>query len=81
MQTLDPFVALDVDASRSIVRPQALASLHWAHRVGAHVVLILAAVLVVALARERLARLAGTLAMLVGVQLALGAAQSSPACR
>lgn len=73
VQTLDPFVALDVDVSRSIVRPQALASLHWAHRVGAHVVLILAAVLVVALARERLARLAGTLAMLVGVQLALGA--------
>lgn len=73
VQSLDPFIAPDVDASRSIVRPQALASLHWAHRVGAHIVLIVAALLAVALARERLTRLAAALATLVVVQLALGA--------
>jgi cytochrome c oxidase assembly protein subunit 15 len=73
LQSLDPFVALDVDASRSIIRPQALASLHWAHRVGAHVVLILAALLAAALVRERLTHLANALALLVGIQLVLGA--------
>jgi cytochrome c oxidase assembly protein subunit 15 len=73
LQAFDPFVALDVDASRSIVRPQALASLHWAHRWNAHVVLIVAALLAVALARQRFTRLANTLATLVVIQLALGA--------
>ena len=72
--TLDPLATLDVDAARTIVRPPALAALHWAHRVGAHVVLLLAAMLVVALARNRRGRTALVLAVLVILQLALGAA-------
>jgi cytochrome c oxidase assembly protein subunit 15 len=71
---LDPFAPLEVDATRSIVRPPALAAQHWAHRVGAHVVLVIAAALVLVLARARLTREAVALAVLVVVQLALGAA-------
>jgi cytochrome c oxidase assembly protein subunit 15 len=70
---VDPFTPLDVDASRTIVRPASLASLHFTHRIGAHVVLVLAAALVVALARERRGREAALVAILVGAQLALGA--------
>src|SRR6188472_1776732 len=72
--TLDPLATLDVDAARTIVRPPALAALHWVHRVGAHVVLLLAAMLVVVLARNGRGRTALVLALLVIVQLALGAA-------
>ncbi|MGE5105046.1 MAG: COX15/CtaA family protein, partial [Betaproteobacteria bacterium] len=50
-----------------------LASLQFAHRIGAHVVLVLAAALVVALARARRRREAAVLGLLVGAQLALGA--------
>ena len=70
---IDPFAPLDVDASRTIVRPASLSSLHFAHRIGAHVVLVLAAALVVALARGRRGREAAIVAILVGAQLALGA--------
>jgi cytochrome c oxidase assembly protein subunit 15 len=72
--TLDPLATLDVDAARTIVRPPALAALHWAHRVGAHVVLLLAAMLVVALARNGRGRTAFVLALVVILQLTLGAA-------
>ena len=70
---LDPLATLEVDASRTIVRPPALAALHWAHRVGAHVVLVLAAILVVALFRARRTRTAILLVFLVIAPLALGA--------
>ena len=74
LEALDPFTAPAVDASGVIVRPAALASLHWAHRVGAHVVLVLAAVLAVLLVRDRALKPWGlALAALVVVQLALGA--------
>jgi cytochrome c oxidase assembly protein subunit 15 len=72
--TLDPLATLDVDAARTIVRPPALAALHWAHRVWAHVVLLLAAILVVFLARKGRGRAALLLALVVILQLALGAA-------
>jgi cytochrome c oxidase assembly protein subunit 15 len=71
---LDPLATLDVDATRTIVRPPALAALHWAHRVWAHVVLLLAAILVVVLARNGRGRAALLLALVVILQLALGAA-------
>ena len=72
--TLDPFATLAVDATRTIVRPPALAALHWAHRAWAHVVLVLAAILVVVLARDKRRRAALLLALLVVLQLASGAA-------
>ena len=65
---------LAVDATRTIVRPPALAALHWAHRAWAHVVLVLAAILVVVLARDKRRRAALLLALLVVLQLASGAA-------
>jgi cytochrome c oxidase assembly protein subunit 15 len=71
--TLNPFATLAVDASRTIVRPQALAALHSAHRIFANVVLGLAAILVVALALEGRRRAALLLALLVILQVALGA--------
>jgi cytochrome c oxidase assembly protein subunit 15 len=70
---IDPFVPPGVDASRTIVRPISLASLHFAHRIGAHVVLLFAAALVVVLARTGRKREAVVVAMLVVAQLALGA--------
>jgi cytochrome c oxidase assembly protein subunit 15 len=70
---VDPLVPLDVDASRTIVRPASLASLHFAHRIGAHVVLVLAAALVVALVRARRRREAAVVGSIVAAQLALGA--------
>jgi len=73
VETLDPFTPLEIDASRSIVRPQSLAALHWAHRVGAHVVLLVVLALAVALARARRMREAVALAALVVIQLGLGA--------
>ncbi|HEX6137085.1 MAG TPA: COX15/CtaA family protein [Casimicrobiaceae bacterium] len=74
LAVLDPLTALAVDASGAIVRPDALASLHWAHRVGAHVVLALAAVLAVALIRSDRARpYAIALAALVVLEISLGA--------
>jgi heme a synthase len=73
IRTLDPFTALDVDASRTIIRPAALATLHTAHRVGAHVVLVLVALLAVLLYRARRTRESLTLAALVALALALGA--------
>jgi heme a synthase len=72
LATLNPFTALDVDASGSIVRPVALASLHWAHRIGAHAVLVLAAILAVALVRNGM-RDGYIVALLVVAAVALGA--------
>ena len=73
-EAFDPFTALAVDASNAIVRPAALATLHWTHRVGAHVVLVLGAVLAVALVRDTGLKACGiALAALLVVQLALGA--------
>ncbi|HKU85207.1 MAG TPA: COX15/CtaA family protein [Casimicrobiaceae bacterium] len=71
--TLDPFATLAVDATRTIVRPPALATLHWAHRAWAHVVLLLAAILIVVLARNGRGRGALLLALLVVLQVGLGA--------
>ena len=71
--TLNPFAPLDVDATRTIVRPPALAALHWAHRAWAHALLVLVAILVVVLARNGRRRAALLLALIVIVQLALGA--------
>jgi cytochrome c oxidase assembly protein subunit 15 len=68
-----PFAALQVDASHTIVRPAALASLHWAHRVVAHVVLVLDAVLAIVLFRARVTGYAAAVALLTIAALALGA--------
>jgi len=73
IRTLDPFTTLDVDASRAIVRPAALATLHAAHRAGAHVVLVLVALVAVLLYRARRTRESLTLGALAVVALALGA--------
>jgi cytochrome c oxidase assembly protein subunit 15 len=72
-EAIDPLVPLDVDASRTIVRPASLASLQFAHRLGAHVVLVFAAALALALARTGRKREAVVVATLVAGQLALGA--------
>lgn len=71
--SLAPFATLDVDASKSIVRPPALATLHWAHRVGAHIVLALAAILAALLARAGRRREAGVVAAITIAVIALGA--------
>ena len=70
----NPFAALALDASGTIVRPAALASLHWAHRVVAHVVLLLDAVLAVALYRAKLRGYAVAVGALTLAAIALGAA-------
>ena len=70
----NPFSVLALDASRTIVRPAALASLHWAHRVVAHVVLVLDAVLAVALYRAGLRGYAIAVATVTVATIALGAA-------
>ena len=72
-QTLDPSAALTVDASGTIVRPPALATLHWVHRVVAHVVLLLAVIVCVMLVRARRVGAALLLGALVVTTLALGA--------
>ena len=72
-RTLDPTIPLDVDATGAIVRPPALAALHWAHRVGAHVVLLVAVVACVMLVRTHRSRMALGLAATVVATLALGA--------
>jgi cytochrome c oxidase assembly protein subunit 15 len=72
-QTLDPSAPLAVDASGSIVRPPALAALHWAHRVVAHVVLLLAVIACVMLVRARRVGIAALLGALVVATLAFGA--------
>jgi cytochrome c oxidase assembly protein subunit 15 len=75
LEAFDPFTALALDDSNAIVRPAALASLQWVHRVGAHVVLVLGTVLAVALIRDvRLKQCGIALVALLVVQLALGAA-------
>ena len=73
LRTLDPFATLDVDASRAIVRPATLAALHAAHRVFAHVVLVLVALVAFLLYRARRMRESLTLATLVVLALSLGA--------
>ena len=75
LENLNPFAQLTVDANGAIARPPALAALHWAHRLGAHVVLICVAFLTFPLIRaDTLARRLGVLiAALVVLQLALGA--------
>jgi len=70
----NPFATLALDASRTVVRPAALASLHWAHRVVAHVVLLFDAVLAVALYRASLRRYAVAVAAFTIATIALGAA-------
>lgn len=70
---LNPFATLAVDASGTIVRPPALATLHSAHRAWAHVVLGLAAILVILLVLDGRRRAALLLALLVCLQIALGA--------
>lgn len=72
---LDPFTALAVGADGAIARPPTLAALHWAHRLGAHVVLAFAALLALAFIRDgRSARRLGiAVASLIVIQLALGA--------
>jgi cytochrome c oxidase assembly protein subunit 15 len=70
----NPFATLALDASRTVVRPAALASLHWSHRVVAHVVLLLDAVLAVTLYRAGLRSYAIAVAALTIVTIALGAA-------
>jgi len=70
----NPFSVLAVDASRTIVRPAALASLHWAHRVVAHVVLLLDAALAVALYRAGLRGYGFAVAAVTVAAVALGAA-------
>ena len=73
---LDPFAAVDVDASNNVTRSPALATLQFAHRVFAHVVLVVTAVLVVVAwrASDDNRRAAATLGVLVVIVLALGAA-------
>ena len=71
--TLNPFATLAVDAAGTIVRPPALASLHSAHRAWAHVVLGLASILVILLVLDARRRAALLLALVMMVQLALGA--------
>lgn len=75
LDNLNPFTQLTVGANGTIARPPALAALHWAHRVGAHVVLVCTAFLAFALihAGTRARRLGVLVAALVVVQLALGA--------
>lgn len=75
LDDLNPFAKLTVGANGTIARPPALAALHWAHRVGAHVVLVCTAFLAFALIRAgaRARRLGVLVAALVVVQLALGA--------
>lgn len=75
LDNLNPFTQLTVGANATIARPLALAALHWAHRVGAHVVLVCTAFLAFALIRAgtRARRLGVLVAALVVVQLALGA--------
>ena len=73
VDALDPFVELELDANKIIVRSPGQASLHWAHRVGAHVVLVLGAAIAVVLIRAGSKRLAAAVALLIVIQLALGA--------
>jgi heme A synthase len=76
LENLNPFAELIVGANGAIARPPPLAALHWAHRVGAHVVLVCVAFLAFGLIRagSRARRLGVVIAALVVVQLALGAA-------
>jgi len=71
---LDPFAPLVVDASGTIVRPPALAALHWAHRIGAHAVLVVAIALAIGLVRARRTMIAVAVIVPVIAELALGAA-------
>jgi len=73
---LDPLAAVDVDAANNVTRSPALATLQFAHRVFAHVVLVVT-VAVVAVAWRvggDVRRRAVTLGVLVVIVLALGAA-------
>jgi cytochrome c oxidase assembly protein subunit 15 len=72
---LDPFAELVVDANGAIVRPPGLSALHWAHRVGALIVLGFAGLLAFSLIRagSGARRLGAIVAALIVLQLALGA--------
>ena len=76
LDALNPFAALTVAPNGAIVRGPALAVLHWVHRMQAHVVLVLVAILVFALLRKGggARRLGVVIAGLLVAQLALGAA-------
>ncbi|HET9749955.1 MAG TPA: COX15/CtaA family protein [Casimicrobiaceae bacterium] len=73
---LDPFAPLVVDATNTVVRTPELASLQWAHRVGAHLVLFAAIALAIAFVRARLRALAAFVLAPVIVELALGASSA-----
>jgi heme A synthase len=70
---LDPFVPLAVDATSTVVRMPELASLQWAHRVGAHLVLFTAIALAIGFVRARRHALAAAVVIPVIVEVALGA--------
>ena len=76
LENLNPFTELTIGANGSVARPPPLAALHWAHRVGAHVLLACVAFLAFALIRAgtRARRLGVLIAALLVLQLALGAA-------
>jgi heme A synthase len=76
LESLDPFTDRVAGPDGAIARPAALAALHWAHRVGALIVFVLGATLVLPmLSAGGRARVFGAiLAALLVVQPALGAA-------
>ena len=75
LSNLDPFAELAVGSDGAIARPPTLAALHWAHRLGAHVVFAFAALLALAFIRmgRGARRLGIVVASLIVLQLALGA--------
>jgi cytochrome c oxidase assembly protein subunit 15 len=76
LESLDPFADRVVGPDGAIVRPPALAALHWAHRVGALVVFVLGATVAVSLLRagSHARGLGAAVGALLVVQPALGAA-------
>jgi len=72
-ELLDPFAPLAVDATNTVVRMPELASLQWAHRVGAHLVLFVSIALAIGFVRSRKRAIAAVVLVPVIVELALGA--------
>jgi cytochrome c oxidase assembly protein subunit 15 len=70
---LDPLRPRAVDATSTVGRTPELASLQWAHRVGAHLVLFAAIALAIGFVRARRRALAAVVLLPVIVELALGA--------
>jgi cytochrome c oxidase assembly protein subunit 15 len=75
-ESLDPLADRVIGPDAAIVRPAALAALHWTHRIGALVVLVLGATVALPLLRAggRARRLGAIVATLLITQPALGAA-------